>query len=154
MSLPIKAIDRIFERLAATYMASWDRAMGATPQADIKTAWAHELSAFGQTRELMGCIAWALENLPETPPNAIQFKRLCKQAPMPDAPRLEAPKADPERMAQELSRLAPLKAEVRAKAAGHDFRAWAKALKARHEAGDNLTRLQVTMYREALGEAA
>lgn len=154
MSPSIKAIDRIFERLSATYMASWDRAMGATPQADIKTAWAHELSGFLQSRELMGCIAWALENLPETPPNAIQFKKLCKQAPMPEAPQLEAPKADPERMAQELARLAPLHADAKAKAQGHDYRAWAKRLKARHEDGDNLTRTQVAMYREALGEVA
>lgn len=32
----------------------------------------------------------------------------------------------------------------------HDFRAWAKKLKARHEAGDPLSPYQVDAYRQAL----
>lgn len=31
MSLPAKAVDRIFARLGATYGAAWDRSLGATP---------------------------------------------------------------------------------------------------------------------------
>ena len=32
----------------------------------------------------------------------------------------------------------------------HDFKAWAKKLKARHEAGEDLSPYQVDAYREAL----
>lgn len=154
MSLPTKAIDRIFQRLAATYMAAWDRAMGATPQSDIKTAWCHELAAFGRTPEAMQCIAWALENLPERPPNAIEFKRLCQQAPSVEAPRLEHRRADPERVAAELAKLAPIMARPAAPDGVNPHKAWAHRLKARHEAGDKLSRYQIMCYREALKEAA
>ena len=34
----------------------------------------------------------------------------------------------------------------------HDFKAWAKKLKARHESGENLSLLQIQSYREALEE--
>lgn len=33
----------------------------------------------------------------------------------------------------------------------HDPKAWAKRLKARHEAGETLSALQIDYYREALG---
>lgn len=39
-------IERVFLRLAATYGAAWDRALGQAPIGDVKTVWAHELSAF------------------------------------------------------------------------------------------------------------
>ena len=97
----MKAIDRLFQRLAATYGAHWDRLWDGVPIDDVKSAWVHELS--GQTRE---SITWAVENLPERPPNAIQFKALCKQAPIVPAPLLPSPKADPNRVAAELAKLA------------------------------------------------
>lgn len=149
MGLPIKAIDRIFERLSATYMAQWDRAMGATPQVDIKTAWAHELDAFGRSRSTMQCIAWALENLPESPPNAIQFKRLCQQAPAQDAPRIEMSAADPDRVKAELAKLASLRPSGHFAGASPD-KTWAHVLKARHDCGERLNVNQIRCYRNAL----
>ncbi len=88
----IRAIDRLFHRLAATYGAEWDRSLGATPISDTKSVWAHELSGFSGNLQP---IAWALENLPERCPNAIQFKNLCRQAPAPATEMLPSPKADP-----------------------------------------------------------
>jgi hypothetical protein len=102
MGLPIKAIDRIFARLAATYMAAWDRSLGAVPLSDIKTAWSYELGGF---ENRLQDIAWALDNLPEKPPNVIEFKKLCRLAPVTETPQLEAPKADPERLKAELAKL-------------------------------------------------
>jgi hypothetical protein len=88
----IRAIDRLFHRLGATYGAEWDRSLGATPIGDAKTVWAHELSCY--TSNLQS-IAWALENLPERCPNVIQFKNLCRQAPAAATEMLPSPKADP-----------------------------------------------------------
>ena len=81
MSLPVQALDRLFARLAATYGAAWERSLGSTPLADVKTAWSHELSGFAGS---LNRIAWALENLPPKCPNVIEFKALCRQAPAPD----------------------------------------------------------------------
>jgi len=143
------AIDRIFQRLAATYGAAWDRSLGQVPMADIKTVWNHELAGYLQRRQSMLSIAWALENLPERPPNAIQFKNLCRCAPCADTPALAAPAADPERMARELERIQPMMAER----IQTDGKEWARRLQRAHEQGLVLNLNQVRCYREALGIA-
>lgn len=145
MSLPVQALDRLFARLAATYGAAWERNQGSAPLADVKTAWGHELSGFSGRLE---AIAWALENLPPKCPNVIEFKNLCRQAPAPEAPRLPEPKADPERLKAELSKLG----EVRKAVVGSsvDHKAWAKRLIARHEAGDRIRPVTLRFAKEAL----
>lgn len=142
----IKAIDRLFHRLSATYGADWDRSLGQTPIADAKTVWAHELANF---KTSLHRIAWALENLPERCPNVIVFKKLCQQAPTPEAPALPAPKADPARVAAELAKLAPLRT---AEKPNHiDHKEWAKTLADNHKHGDRLNANQIRCYRLALG---
>lgn len=148
MSLPIKAIDRLFERLAATYGAAWTRQWADVPIADVKTAWAHELSGFAGR---LDSLAWALENLPERCPNVIEFKVLCRRSPAPVVPRLPEPKADPERLKAELAKLAPLRASVAAQ--GLDHKAWAKRIIARHDAGDRLNPTTLRFAKEALAHA-
>lgn len=100
MPLSEKALDRMFQRLAATYGAAWSRAFGDVPISDVKTAWAHELDAFGDHLDML---SWALENLPERAPNAIEFRNLARRAPAPEVRRLPLPDADPERMREALS---------------------------------------------------
>ena len=146
----IKAIDRLFHRLSATYGADWDRSLGQTPIADAKTVWAHELSVF---KNSLHRIAWALENLPDRCPNVIAFKSLCKQAPAPQEIALPAPKADPDRIAAELAKLAPLRQRT-TEHARIDHKAWAKTLQARHAAGDRLNMNQIRCYQIALGVAS
>lgn len=146
MSLPNKAIDRLFERLAATYGAAWTRQWADVPMADVKAAWAHELASFAGS---LHRIAWALENLPARCPNVIEFKHLCRQAPAPEAPRLPEPKADPERVKHELAKLG----ESRAKASTterKDNRAWARRIVARAEAGEKVNPTSLRFAREAL----
>lgn len=132
MSLPLIAIDRLFDRLNATYgrdfMSRWE---GQNSNA-VKASWAHELSTFERNLPM---IAWALENLPERAPNVIEFRNLCRRAPAPELQRLPEPQADPARVSAELAKLAPIR---RAAATGgmHDGKAWARRLIARHEAGD------------------
>ena len=146
-------IERVFLRLAATYGAAWDRALGQAPIGDVKTVWAHELSAFLQTREAMKRIAWALENLPERCPNAIEFRNLCRQSPAADVPQLAAQEtaADPSRVAAELAKLRSL--QTRQTAAISGCRNWARAILARVERGDRVSPTVVAMAKHALGNA-
>lgn len=143
------AIDRLFERLALTYGAAWQNSFGAAPIVDVKSMWQHELSSFLQSRESMNRVVWALDNLPERVPNVIQFKNLCRQAPSPEAPMLPEPPANPERVAAELAKLAPMIAESKSE---NDPKAWAKRLRFRHLAGDRLRSIQIQMYKQALQE--
>ena len=145
MSLPVKAVDRIFACLGATYGAAWDRAMGSAPLADVKTVWAHELAGFAPHLQ---SIAWALENLPERCPNVIEFRNLCRQAPRAAEPQLPAPQADPERLRAELAKLADVRnAAVEPVGA----KGWARRILARVEAGERINRTVHRFAREALG---
>lgn len=148
MSLPMKAIDRLFERLGATYGKQWTANWDGMPISDVKSLWAHELSGYVNHLE---CIAWALENLPPRAPNAIEFKQLCRMAPRKDdTPALPAPtKADPARVQAEFAKL---REAFKAKpATGYDPKAWAHIIIARHEAGDKIRPLNLRFAREALG---
>lgn len=149
MSLPIQAVDRLFTRLAATYGAAWDRSLGQTPIADVKSVWAHELSGYAQN---LAAIAWALENLPDTPPNVLQFRTICRRYAPPDSPRLPEPKADPERVRAELAKLVDLKARVQSQ--GRDGRGWARSIMARYQACERINPTVLRFAREALREAA
>ena len=147
---PIKAtsvelVERVFQRLAATYCADWHHSIAGTPISDVKTAWAHELSGFLATRETMQAVAWALENLPERTPNAIQFRNLCRAAPSAPAVLLDAPRADPARVAAELAKLAPAR-EVQDKLPP---KTWAKRIISRHAGGEKISPGVLAMARAA-----
>ncbi len=152
MSLPTKAVDRLFERLGVTYGAQWHRMWDGMPIADVKSSWAHELSAYAQP-EKMAAIAWALENLPERCPNVIEFRNLCLNAPMPEAPRLPEPKADPERLKAELAKLRGPAIEA-ARRGTYDHKEWAKRIVARAEAGDKIRAVTLRFAKEALASKA
>lgn len=147
MSLPLKAIDRLFERLSHTYGSEWTSRWHGQDEAKVKTVWAHELSAYASHLE---CIAWALENLPPRAPNVIEFRNLCRQAHRKDdTPALEYTKADPARVQAEFAKL---REAFKAKpATGYDPKAWAKIIIARHEAGEKIRPLNLRFAREAFG---
>lgn len=147
MSMPTKAIDRLFERLAATYGASWTRMWADVPMGDVKTAWAHELSVYTGR---LDAVAWALENLPPKCPNVIEFKQLCRQAPRPPEQQLPAPKADPERVASELSKLKEVFKAMAPSAHAVDPKGWAKTILAREKAGERLNPTTLRFAREAM----
>ena len=77
-------VDRIFERLIGLYGRDFKSKFSIIVDGrDVgieaaKAAWAEEL---GFCQSHPECIGWALKNLPENAPNAIQFKRLCQGAP-------------------------------------------------------------------------
>lgn len=143
MSLPTKVIDRLFERLAATYGAKWVRQWDGVPMADVKSAWAHELSGF---HDRMTDLAWALGNLPEPCPNAIEFRNLCRKAPQPESPRLPEPKADPERLRVEFAKLGDLRATI----GTVDHKAWARRIITNHTGGLRVSPISLRFAREAL----
>jgi len=145
MSLSNQAIDRLFTRLGATYGSQWDKSLGSAPLGDVKTLWAHELSAYANS---LHRIAWALENLPPRCPNVIEFKQLCRQAPAPEATALPEPKADPDRLKRELAKLADIKKAVVADKVDH--KAWAKKILARYTAGERINPTSLRFAREAL----
>lgn len=144
MSLPIKAIDRLFERLGATYGKQWTFMWEGTPISDVKSLWAHELAAYANHLE---DIAWALENLPPRAPNAIEFRNLCRSAPRPQSPAMPEPKADPARLKAELAKLAELR---KTSSTTTDHKAWARRLVAMHDAGDKVRPVSLRFAREAL----
>jgi hypothetical protein len=104
----------------------------------------HELSGFMQSKESMMAISWALGNLPERPPNLVQFKNLCYQAPAVQKPQLPAPPADPERVKQELAKLGDFKAKP------VDPKDWARKILGDYAAGAKKNPTVVEMAREAL----
>lgn len=150
MSLPLHAVDRLFERLTATYGRDFLARFDGLEQADLKSLWGHELSGFA---DKLGMIAWALENLPERAPNVIEFRNLARRAPVPEVQQLPAPKADPARVAAELTKLAPLMAASKARPDPIDHKAWAKRIVARHTDGDRINPTSLRFAREALGMA-
>ena len=144
MSLPEPWVERIFDKLTLIYGQSFLRRWSDIDLEKVKADWAHELSGFQQHPR---AIAWALQNLPpEKPPTVLEFRALARKAPAEELPRLEAPKADPERVEAELAKLAPVRDGPRV-----DHRAWARTLVARSEAGEKVRPVSLRFAREALG---
>lgn len=146
MSLPTAWIDRIFDKLTLTYGQQFLRRWTDIDLNAVKSDWAHELSGFEAHPK---AIAWALQNLPiDSPPTVLQFKFLARRAPPDELPRLEAPKADPARVAEELAKLAP----VLQRPAGRPNTEWASRIVARAEAGERVAPLPLRMAREVLAK--
>lgn len=146
MGLSTKTIDRLFERLALAYGVPFMAQYEGMSIGDVKTDWCEWLSPYGARLEAIG---WALENLPERPVNAVQFRNLCRSAPAPATVLLPSPAPDPERMRAELEKLAPLLATKRSEP--HDGRAWARAIVAADAAGQRLNMTRLRFARQALG---
>ena len=134
MDLSMKACDHLFNRLLAVYGAQWSKQWQDVPMQDAKNAWACEL---GQYAGRLEAIAYALDNLPERAPNAVQFRNLCRAALAPDVPALPMPAANPARMREELAKLGHVPgAKVQTTTGMMD---WAPAIIARHAAGEKIT---------------
>jgi len=144
MSLPEAWVDRIFTKLLLVYghqfLSRWD----GLNLADVKADWGHELAAFQQHH---ATIAYALENLPPKPPTVLEFREICRRGSFRTGQQAQIAHgitpADPERVRRDV-------AELRGKVRKVDPRQWARDLQAQHQAGANLTPLQVAFYREAL----
>lgn len=142
--LPMPWVDRIFDKLTLVYGQSFLRRWVDVDMAAVKADWAHELAGFAQHPSSIG---WALQHLPpEKPPTVLEFRLLARKAPPEELPRLESPKADPERVAAELTKLAPVRAPK-----VDDGKDWARRLVARADAGDRVRPISLRFAQEALG---
>jgi hypothetical protein len=132
-------VDRIHARLLVRYGAAWIAKYQGIPDALVKADWAEELAGIrGEA------IRHALEHLPpDFPPSVMQFRDLCLRAPEAPMARLPAPKADPERVAAELKRMADMRR-------GAKPLQWAYALQEREQQGHHLTAAQRASWRLAL----
>jgi hypothetical protein len=98
--MPLQAswVDNLFARLTVRYGAAFLRQWPDADLAVVKADWADVLD---------GCrgesIGYALRYLPNTPPNALQFRDVCRRAPEPELPRLPAPEVPKERRAEAMA---------------------------------------------------
>lgn len=152
MAISTEAIDRIFTRLVSTYGRMFTDIYAGLDIGAVKTAWAHELQGFGN-KEGLYSIAWALENMPERAPNAIQFRNLCRQAPKPESPKLPEPKADPDRVAAELAKLGSMNKQLRDEKPS-DRLGWARRIVARQKAGARIAGGTLQIAKLALAKEA
>lgn len=102
MPLPISWVDHLFAKLAIRYGDAFPRQWRDSDPALVKADWAEVLDGTSG-----GSMSYALRYLPNTPPNAMQFRALCRAAPRPDVPALAAPdvRADPDRVRAIVARL-------------------------------------------------
>lgn len=145
MSLPSAWTDKIFTKLTLAYGRDFIGRWEGIDLSDVKTDWSHELSGFEDHPE---AIAYALANLPQKPLTVIEFRAIARRAPVPDAPRLEAPKADPVKVAAEIAKQTGLKAAFAPK---HNPKEWAERIVERAAAGEKIKPITLRFAREALG---
>ena len=148
MPMSLKAIDRLFDRLVSTYGTPFLALYAGLDIQSVKTIWALELGHWGDEQGL-NAVAWALENLPPDPPNAIKFKNLVRSAPAPDLPRLPEPKADPARLKSELEKLGGIVGQM--KNTDTNGKDWARRIIEREAQGAKIHRATLQMAHDALG---
>lgn len=138
-------IDLLFETLSATYGAAWQRSLGGSPIADVKTVWGSYLSGF-----TVADIRYALQNLSAKCPNVFEFRDLCRAAPRKEVLQLEVAPPNPAVVAEAVAKQLDLKNVINSQR--DDGKEWARRIRARVEAGDtSVSRYAVREAGIALG---
>ena len=89
MPLPSRWVDAIFAKLTVTYGQEFLRRWEGVDIAQVKADWALELAGYENQPK---AIKYALESLPiDKPPTVLQFRELCRRAPVPRPAALPAP---------------------------------------------------------------
>jgi hypothetical protein len=145
-AFPPEWVDAIFARLSLAYGVRFTQQWEGLNPEHVKAAWCKEMQGITSRG-----IAYALQHLPgDFPPNAMQFRALCVAAPQRNDP-VQALLDGPKPTAATVARVRAA-AEVLRKP--RDPRAWARALKAREEAGERLSPMQREAWRQSLGRNA
>jgi hypothetical protein len=141
-----RTITRLFDRMTTRYADAWVRKWEAVNPASMAEDWIEVMDGISAEG-----VKFGLQNLPDRPPNASEFRSLCMSMPVPvePMPALPGPSANPEFVKGEVQKM-----NLMAKPAGFDFKAWAWRLKAREESGEKLSKAQRDMWRAALGVEA
>lgn len=104
MAFPESWAKKVIHRLFVRYGAEWDALNRGREMPDILDDWMMALDGFEAHPD---AIAWALDHLPESPPNAVRFRNLARQAPAKtELPALPPASASPEVMARVGEKLA------------------------------------------------
>ena len=141
-----EVIDAIFAKLAVRYGAAWLRQWDGVDMALVKSDWGSELSGFARSLEPL---RYALRNLPERCPNVGQFRAIANCCPAPAVALLEAPAANPVKVAQAMAQLGGVAKAMTAQQ--QDPRAWAKRILERVAAGEHVGRYARESAQVAMG---
>ena len=142
--LPRPWVDKIFQSITLRYGVGFMNRYAGLDIEDVKGEWCRALSGFQDNPK---AIAYALDHLGDSSPNATQFRDLCRLAPSPRFDALPAP----ELVDSPASRAAAAAIARTAADSPADGLAWAKKLRAREEAGEKLTAFQREKWRLAIG---
>lgn len=152
MSLPTAWIDKLFQQMMLTYGDHFLAQYRSAPLAEVKSLWADKLAGFV---DFPAGLSFGLENLPaDRPPNVLQFRNICRQAPRPQLLQIEAAKADRSVVDAAFAQIVRKVTDGVTKECRADPLGWARALKERHSNGEALGLYQINSYRTALGETA
>ena len=91
MPLPASWVDPLMAKLTLRYGQAWMRQYADLDPAMVKADWAEVLGGFDRHPE---ALRYALDNLPEMPPNALQFRALARRSAPPVAVALPGPGGD------------------------------------------------------------
>lgn len=123
-SLPDRWVQHIWSTMRANYGARWDRSFPVPPcppgvdavqhvqahMQSVQRVWAAKLGPFQFNHKRL---TYGLDNLPTEPPNLPEFYAACNRMPCKNEDlALDAPKANPERVARELAKLSNARAPV------------------------------------------
>jgi hypothetical protein len=131
-------LDRVFGLMLARYGSAWTAKWAGIDMAAVRADWCNVLAGLQNRPE---AVRYGLDNLPDAPPTAVQFRTACNRTPEPMPVALPAPMADP---------------EVVAKVRGafvvedNDPKAWAHRLKAKEVSGYRLSPMLRASWREVL----
>lgn len=137
--IPLPWVEALFARMLVRYGSLWLMQWEGVPAEALAADWAAELAGLSDV-----ALRYGVANLPlDKPPTLGQFKALCLRAPEAQQPLIDAPPANPERVARLLAR---------ARAALHErsHLQWAYDLQARESRGEDLTARQRADWRAAL----
>lgn len=91
--LPNDIIELVFAKLVTTYGARFARQYEGADISAVKQDWQYELAGFTRSGKSglpeAPAVLYALQHLPEQPPNVLQFRAICRRwTENPDQPRL------------------------------------------------------------------
>lgn len=147
--LPTHWVDKIFHALTMLYGRDFLGRWEGVPIDEVKAHWAEVLGCFVARPE---AIKYALKNLHENKsPTALDFRAVCLRCPTPVLVALDAPAADPARVAAEFAKMATPSQDSSASAGPN--KAWARDALAKHAAGIKISLATLLFARQALGLA-
>lgn len=108
--LPDDIVELVFGQLITTYGSAFVRQYDGANLAGVKSDWKRELGGFVRSGKdgapIAPAVLYGLQNLPERPPNIIQFRAICRRwTDTDDTPKLSRRVVIPENIRAQFARL-------------------------------------------------